>query len=118
MVMAYLVDVLSMGLQSLELLPTVKTFSFCLTSMLTSKLVHFIVVMLSGNNTIDQKIQGQVREAEQSSSAKELPEYLKQKLKARGILKEDAKHSNSVRIDMPSYSFFFFFFLNESLVIH
>ncbi|KAG6580903.1 Polyglutamine-binding protein 1, partial [Cucurbita argyrosperma subsp. sororia] len=59
-------------------------------------------IVTHGNNTIDQKIQGQVREAEQSPSAKELPEYLKQKLKARGILKEDAKHSNSANSDAIS----------------
>ncbi|XP_022983732.1 uncharacterized protein LOC111482260 [Cucurbita maxima] len=59
-------------------------------------------IVTHGNNTIDQKIQGQVRETKQSSSAKELPEYLKQKLKARGILKEDAKHSNSANADAIS----------------
>lgn len=100
--MAYLVDVLSTVLQSLELLLMVKPFSFCLISMLTFQLVYLIVVLLSGNNAIGQKIQGQVREAEQSSGAKALPEYLKQKLRARGILKEDADHNNSVRTDVPN----------------
>lgn len=59
--------------------------------------------MLSGNNAIGQKTQEQVREAEQISAAKALPEYLRQKLRARGILKEDTEHSNSVRTDMPNF---------------
>lgn len=50
-----------------------------------------------------QKIQGQIKEAEQSSASKTLPEYLKQKLRARGILKEDAEHSNSVRADVRNF---------------
>lgn len=59
--------------------------------------------MLSGNNAIGWKIQGQVTEAEQNSATKELPEYLKQKLRARGILKEDTRKRNSVRTDMPNF---------------
>ncbi|XP_038906174.1 uncharacterized protein LOC120092051 isoform X2 [Benincasa hispida] len=59
-------------------------------------------VVAIGNNTIGQKIQGQVRETEQSSAVKALPEYLKQKLRARGILKEEAEHSNSTSSDAIS----------------
>ncbi|CAK9322753.1 unnamed protein product [Citrullus colocynthis] len=59
-------------------------------------------IVANGNNVIGQKIQGQVREAEQSSVAKALPEYLKQKLRARGILKEDAEHNNSTNSDAIS----------------
>lgn len=59
-------------------------------------------IVANGNNAIGQKIQGQVREAEQSSVAKALPEYLKQKLRARGILKEDAEHNNSTNSDAIS----------------
>ncbi|KGN59632.2 uncharacterized protein LOC101203374 [Cucumis sativus] len=59
-------------------------------------------IVANGNNVTGQKIQGQIKEAEQSSASKALPEYLKQKLRARGILKEDAEHSNSVRADTNS----------------
>lgn len=62
------------------------------------------IVMISGNNAIGQNIQGQVRETEQNSAAKELPEYLKQKLRARGILKDNTQHSNSVRTDTPNFA--------------
>ncbi|KAL0555047.1 hypothetical protein IC582_008979 [Cucumis melo] len=59
-------------------------------------------IVANGNNVTGQKIQGQVKEAEQSSAAKALPEYLKQKLRARGILKEDAEHSNPTNSDAVS----------------
>ncbi|TYK25544.1 uncharacterized protein E5676_scaffold352G006960 [Cucumis melo var. makuwa] len=59
-------------------------------------------IVANGNNVTGQKIQGQVKEVEQSSAAKALPEYLKQKLRARGILKEDAEHSNPTNSDAVS----------------
>lgn len=80
-----------------------KTFFLLLDFDVDFQLVHFIFVLLSGNNVTGQKIQGQVKEVEQSSAAKALPEYLKQKLRARGILKEDAEHSNPVRADVRNF---------------
>lgn len=43
------------------------------------------------------------REAEQKPATKELPEYLKQKLRARGILKDDIGEGHPLRTDNASF---------------
>lgn len=43
-------------------------------------------------------------ESEQKSATKQLPEFLKQKLKARGLLKDDTVKSHPLRTDNASFS--------------
>lgn len=53
----------------------------------------------AGNDGMDQKNPKQDRESEQKPVTKELPEYLKQRLRARGILKENSENGNPPRIN-------------------
>lgn len=47
-------------------------------------------------------------ESECRPAAKELPEYLKQKLRARGILKDEPEKSNQVSYELLSIYLLFF----------
>lgn len=51
---------------------------------------------------MDEKNSRADRELEHKPATKGLPEYLKQKLRARGILKDDSAKANSVRPDDES----------------
>lgn len=71
--------------------------------------------MVVGSNDMDKKNPKADRESEYKPATKGLPEYLKQKLRARGILKDDSGQSICVRSDDESliltiYSLFFSLF--------
>lgn len=63
---------------------------------------HASVNLGVGNNKMGQSNLAFDRESEQKPVTKELPEYLKQRLRARGILKDGSENVDPSRINNAS----------------
>lgn len=69
-----------------------------------------------GRDEMDQKNTVLDRESEQKSGTKELPEFLKQKLIARGVLQVESEKSNPSSTDKASFSVLVFDILSFNTI--